>query len=189
MKTIPLLETDEIRLPWIQAGYAVFAQKGPAGLKVESLARKVGKSKSSFYHHFADLEVFTEQLLACHRVRSRWIAEQERACRQLVPDLLLLIVTIKEDLLFNRQLRIHRQVPAFRACFEQVSAEVGDAMLGIWAEALGLSDRTHLAQVVLNLVIENFYLQITEETLTYPWLEAYVAQIQHAVQGIQLPRG
>nr|WP_245550167.1 TetR/AcrR family transcriptional regulator [Haliscomenobacter hydrossis] len=28
-------------------------------MKIEVLAKKVGISKSSFYHHFVDLEIFT----------------------------------------------------------------------------------------------------------------------------------
>jgi AcrR family transcriptional regulator len=43
---------------WIQAGYALFAEQGPSALKIEVLAKMVGISKSSFYHYFADLEVF-----------------------------------------------------------------------------------------------------------------------------------
>jgi AcrR family transcriptional regulator len=48
---------------WLFAGYELFAEKGPEGLKIEVLAQKVGISKSSFYHHFADLELFTDFLL------------------------------------------------------------------------------------------------------------------------------
>lgn len=52
--------------PWITQGYATFAAEGPAGLKVERLAKNIGKNKSSFYHHFADLEIFTTILLKVH---------------------------------------------------------------------------------------------------------------------------
>ncbi len=43
---------------WIKTGYEIFALSGENGLKIEVLAKKVGISKSSFYHHFADLEIF-----------------------------------------------------------------------------------------------------------------------------------
>lgn len=59
---------DAIKLPWVEAGYQLFAEHGPKGLKVEVIARHVKKSKSSFYHHFSDLEVFTEELLFFHCV-------------------------------------------------------------------------------------------------------------------------
>jgi len=51
---------------WIKKGYEIFAISGQSGLKIEPLSKTVGKSKSSFYHHFADLEFFTEHLLKHH---------------------------------------------------------------------------------------------------------------------------
>lgn len=172
----------DLTLPWIQIGYEIFSQEGPQGLKVEVMARGVQKSKSSFYHHFADMEGFTEQLLTYHLKRSAIIAEQEQQCPRVIPDLLLLLLDVKEDLLFSRQLRIHRNVPAFKACFERASQEVGEAIGDIWAEALGLTDNSYLAMIVLNLSLENFYLQLTPETLTYEWLLTYIQGLQRMVR-------
>ncbi len=39
--------------------------------------------------------------------------------------------------------------------------------------------------MVLMLTMENFYLQITEETLTYEWLENYIFQLQNMVQAFK----
>lgn len=173
---------NDKKLPWIQAAYGLFALEGPSGLKIEVLARQVNKSKSSFYHHFADLEVFTEVLLQYHLERSLIIAERERQCKNVIPELLHLLVEIKEDLLFNRQLRVNRNIPAYKACFEKASAEVGEAILPIWANFLDLSHNPHLAQIVLNQSLENFYLQITKETLTYDWLVNYMGELQMMVK-------
>lgn len=167
---------------WIQEAYAIFAQEGPEGLKVERLARVVGKSKSSFYHHFIDLENFTQLLLDYHFERAKWIAEQERQCANVIPELLEFMLTIKTDLLFSRQLRIHRQASHFSQCFEATNKLVGEAIVGLWAKELGLTHNTKLANMVLMLSLENFYLQITKETLNYPWLEGYVLQLKHMVQ-------
>ncbi len=174
--------TKDIKLPWILAGYGLFASEGPKGLKVEVIARQVSKSKSSFYHHFADLEVFTEVLLNHHIERAKSIAERERLCKNVIPDLLNLLLEIKQDLLFNRQLRINRNIGQFKQCFEKSSREVGDAILGIWAEALGLRNNSNLARIVLKLSLENFYLQITAESLTYEWLLNYVSKLQNMVK-------
>jgi len=58
-----LIALKEGALIWLEAGYAAFSLHGPNGIKVESLAKEIGKSKSSFYHHFADREIFIEELL------------------------------------------------------------------------------------------------------------------------------
>ena len=51
---------SKITIPWLEVGYAIFSNEGPKGLKIEVLAREVGKSKSSFYHCFADLDIFID---------------------------------------------------------------------------------------------------------------------------------
>ena len=174
-------QANDVQLPWIQVGYDIFAKEGPKGLKVEVIARHVNKSKSSFYHHFADVEIFTSRLLDYHLERARIIAQRERLCTNVVPELLNVLIEFKQDLLFNRQLRVHRNIPEFTQCFEQASNEVGEAIVDIWAEALGLTEDSNLALMVLKLSLENFYLQITDETLTYEWLENYIRDLQAMV--------
>jgi len=179
------MKTNNIKIPWIIVGYEMFAAEGPKGLKVEVMARRVQKSKSSFYHHFADLEVFMEVLLEYHFEEAKIIAVKENACKTVVPELLNVILEHKVDLLFNRQLRIHRNNPAFKNCFEKVNQLVGEAIIEIWAKMLGLNHNTYLAMMVLNLSIENFYLQITPETLNYEWLVAYVEKLQAMAKAFQ----
>ena len=173
--------------PWLDAGYGAFAQGRPGGLKVEALARQVGKSKSSFYHLFADLEIFTTALLDWHLDRVRAFAVQERACRQLDPDLLELLLASKVDLFFHRQLRIARAVEPFATYLVRADACVGEAFLGIWAEVVGLSGRPHLPRQLYDLAIENFYLRLTEAEFGRPWLLAFFAEVRRLVAGLQRP--
>jgi AcrR family transcriptional regulator len=176
-----------MKAPWIQAGYALFARSGPEKLKVEVLARLVGKNKSSFYHHFADLECFLEELLAHHLSRVRYIADLERQCPRVVPDLLHLLLTVEEDLLFNRQVRAHRVEPAFRRCIEATNRAIDEALLPVWSEAFGLADRPQVARLLLQLVTDNFFLQLTDQPLTYEWLLSYIGQLRAMVRGMALP--
>jgi AcrR family transcriptional regulator len=170
----------EIEKSWIDNGYRFFAFEGPGGLKIERLAKEVGKNKSSFYHLFADLEVFTEKLLAFHFHQAKIIAEKESTSKN-ERELIDVILEHKIDLLFNRQLRIHRENPDFENCFNQVNQISIPAMLPVWKKIIGISDNTSLAQMVLTLILENFYLQITDETLNESWLETYFATIREMV--------
>ncbi len=171
--------------PWILAGYEIFALEGPNALKVEVLSRKVNKSKSSFYHHFADLEVFTEFLLKYHVERAKILAELEGNCKAIDPELINVIVDCKLDLLFNRRLRIDRTNEAFRVCFEKSNYLVAEAVISLWANELGLTNDKGLAKLVFGLALENFYLQITEETLNYEWLSEYFNNIRKMVEGLK----
>jgi AcrR family transcriptional regulator len=170
--------SENVKQPWIAVGYDFFSKDGLNGLKVEVLAREVGKSKSSFYHHFADMDLFVDELLRLHEERAKIIAEREKQCKNIAPELLHLLLDIKQDLFFNRQLRVNRHISTLKNCLDKVNKTFEDALLPIWATALGLSDKTYLARMILDLVLENFYLQITSETLTYEWLSNYIQEIR-----------
>ena len=167
---------------WLETGYELFALEGPNGLKIEGLARKVGKSKSSFYHHFADLEIFIEKLLSYHHQKAGLIAEQMKNCQSFVPDLLEVLLVAKTDVLFQRQLRIHRNNRVFRQCFEAAHKPIEAALLPFWAEVLGLQEQPHLAKIILNLAVENFYLRVTAESFESEWMLSYLNEIRFLVR-------
>lgn len=175
---------DNIEQPWIEAGYEIFSKQGPNGLKVEQISRAVGKSKSSFYHLFADIEIFQEKLLQYHQERAVIIAAEARACKSMVPDLLNLLLTVKADLLFNRQLRVHRKNVAFEQCFQKANGMVEEAFMGIWSEAFGLKEKPHIARNIMKMTTDNFYLRVTEETLNAEWLLAFLTELQSMVKEI-----
>lgn len=165
---------------WIDIGYRIFALDGPQSLKVERLSRAVGKNKSSFYHYFADLEVFTQRLLDFHLSQARIVADKEAQSKNEA-ELSEVILQHKEDLLFNRQLRIHRDNPYFKKCFDEVTSFATPAMLPVWKKIIGLSENNYLAETILALSLENFFLQITDETLTDEWLRTYFEKIRSMI--------
>ncbi|HRI26782.1 MAG TPA: TetR/AcrR family transcriptional regulator [Chitinophagales bacterium] len=178
---------NNIKQPWVEAGYHFFALHGPNGLKVQPIARYVYKSKSSFYHLFADTEVFTQHLLRHHQARALVIARQAALCTT-VPNMINLLLNCKTDILFNRQLRIHRHIPHFKTAFETANNCVVNALLPLWANALGLAHTPHLAKLIMNLTIENFYLSVTADNLTSQWLMDYLYQIQLMVKEMSAER-
>ncbi len=175
--------TDNNRV-WIETAYGIFALEGPKGLRIESIARIIGKSKSSFYHHFADLGIFTDVLLGHHLDRAQDIALRMQRCERMDPDMLELLVDVKTDILFHRQLRIHRDVQSYRQYFEKAHAPIEEALLGVWSKALDLGARERLARIMLNLAVENFYLRVTAESLTREWLLHYLSEIRAMVDAM-----
>lgn len=49
---------------WLQAGLQVLTELGTEHLTIETLTQKMGVTKGSFYHHFANYDAFVESLLA-----------------------------------------------------------------------------------------------------------------------------
>jgi AcrR family transcriptional regulator len=172
---------NDNKISWIICGYEIFSRKGPDGLKIEVLARKVNKSKSSFYHYFANIEIFTEILLEYHLEKAEIISKRENECKSINPELLNVLIEFKQDLLFNRQLRVNRNVIEFKNCFEKASKKVAESIIEIWAKDLNIKNNSYLAEIILKLTLENFYLQITEETMTFDWLQNYFKELQNMV--------
>lgn len=171
-------------MTWIEAGYQTFALEGPKRIKIERLANQVQKNKSSFYHYFADLELFTEHLLDYH-LKQAWImVEKEEACNSL-DELISVILDHKIDLLFNRQLRIHRENPNFSACFEKTYQMSAQPLIGVWAKILHLDPHSKAASMTLKLGIENFYVQITPQNLTHTWLLHYFGEFKRLVKAFK----
>lgn len=174
------MEPTRKQQPWILEGYQVFALEGPTGLKVERLSKLVGKNKSSFYHHFADLDIFVSVLLDHHIKQSIVLGEKEANC--IGKDhFVQLMLEHKQDLLFSRQLRIHRDNAAFEKCFCRTNEISIPNFIPIWSAMIGLENNQKLAGTVLNLSMENFFLQITEDTLQEAWLHNYIDTIRNMV--------
>jgi AcrR family transcriptional regulator len=160
---------------WILEGYKLFALQGSTALKIEVLAKLVGKNKSSFYNRFADLEIFTTELLEYHTEQAKIIAEKEAQCTTS-EDLIQVFVEHKTDLLFNRQLRINTNNVEFQKCVEKLDKHALPLFLPLWSKIIGLENNSYLAELVLQLSLQNFYLQINHDNLNAAWLGNYFNQ-------------
>lgn len=163
---------------WIKVGYEIFANSGLNGIKVENLAKKVGISKSSFYHHFADLEIFTTYLLQFHLQQSSILAEKEHHAQNIDPELIEILVEHKIDLLFNRQLRIHRDHKSFAETLLKSDAMVGNSFVMVWVKDLNLQLTQQQLNAIFELALENFFLQINAENLNREWLADYFRNLK-----------
>ena len=52
------------RRRWLEEGLALLQEAGAEALTIESLANRLGVTKGSFYHHFANYQDFKERLLS-----------------------------------------------------------------------------------------------------------------------------
>jgi AcrR family transcriptional regulator len=177
----PYKMTDSKEI-WISSGYETFAFSGQGGLKIEPLAKKVGKNKSSFYHYFADLELFIEELLKYHVEQSYIIAKKEQNAKNINPELIDIIVEHKTDILFNRQLRINRERKIFLDILTKSNEIVGNAFVMLWVRDLDLNLTQKQLESIFELAIENFYLQINADNLNQQWLSNYFSYLKKVVK-------
>ncbi len=170
-----MTETENI---WVGAGYETFALYGKDALKIEVLSKKVGISKSSFYHHFADIEVFMEFLLEFHLEQAKMMAQKEKNAKSIYPELIQILVEHKTDLLFSRQLRFHQENKRFQETLIKSNQIVGNEFVRIWKNDLKLNLSQGQLEGLFELALENFYLQINAKNLNYHWLLGYFENLK-----------
>lgn len=111
-------EIENTRQLWIEKGYEHFALYGPKNLSINKISKTTGSSRASFYHHFGDIEVFIDELLAKHwQITETFIHSGREHCRQLMPDLYDLCEQNPVPLKFALQLFHHRSTPEFNFLF------------------------------------------------------------------------
>lgn len=166
---------------WITTGYEIFAYSGQSALKIEPLAKKVGKNKSSFYHYFADMELFIDELLQYHLEQSLIIAKKEQNATSINPELINIMVEHKTDILFNRQLRIHREQKKLLSVLEKSNEIIGNDFVLLWIKELDIKLSQKQLESIFELALENFYLQINAQNLNHQWLSNYFDYLKKIV--------
>lgn len=165
-------------LRWIEAGYQMLGEVGPEALKVDVLARQLGTSRSSFYHYFSDLEIFTDQLLQHHCFRGHQIALEARNCRSFENDFVALMANNPHDLMVNRQLRIHRHNPAYFLAFDHANGKVRDAILPVWAAYVNLDHDRILARELFDVMADLFYQRLSPGQLHPAAMHAFLIEFR-----------
>lgn len=171
-------------IKWIKAGTKLFAEQGMNGLKVKLIAKAVGTSKSSFYHYFADMEIFVDQMLEHHVNQYKIISKKESHCKRLNPEVYKILIEYKTDLLFNRQLRVYKSDARFANCLEKTNSIAGPVFMQVWKNDLNFNLPPNLLQKIFSIVRESFYLQIDKDVLNEEWLPNYFSTVKDTLAGI-----
>ena len=164
-------------LSFIAATLAAFALADLLGaLGAFALARRLGRSD------LAGVAAAAAYVYAPYVLGSLYRGSPAEALALgLLPWVLLaflrLLAAHDMDLLFNRQLRIHRNNMAYQLCFQRANSVVEDEIESIWAEALGIPDQPRIARNIFSVVSDLFYQRVTRETLNYAWMVAFLAEV------------
>lgn len=80
---------------WLATAVTAFAEKGAAGLTIDNLARQLGVTKGSFYHHFQNYHSFKAAFLAAYERESTLnVITPLEAGESALPKLHQLILTV-----------------------------------------------------------------------------------------------
>ena len=140
------------KLKWLEKGYEDFGNYGPENLSINKISKEIGSSRASFYHHFGDLEGFTEELLEYYwNDFERFSDEGVVSCKKLFPDVYAHLANNQLPLKFSRQLFLNRQIPNFGYIFSKIFHIIS-------------------LRFILKLFVEEYNLKLSDEN-SYPlWL-------------------
>jgi AcrR family transcriptional regulator len=173
---------NEKRKEWIERAYALVAEDGFERLSVNSISRLVGKSKSSFYHHFGDLELFKTDLLDYHVKQVNIFSGKISKSDNIYPSLIHVFVEHQSDIFFHKQLRIHRRNPTYKKHIENIFQVYENAVLEQWNIHFSLNHQKLFSKKLIRFISEHFFLSITYEEYTFDWLKNYLNQIFDLIQ-------
>ncbi|WP_194972585.1 TetR/AcrR family transcriptional regulator [Aquiflexum lacus] len=171
------MKTDHIDI-WIKKAYRIFALNGQEGLKIERLAKEVGKSKSSFYHHFADLDLFIDTLLEYHLDQLQVITEKENQAQSIDPDLINIFIEHKIDFLFYKQLLVNKHQEVYQKTLLKSNKVIEKVFEMNWVNDINPKLEKRQIDAILSLIVENFLLQNTVDNMNYDSLSEYFTNLK-----------
>lgn len=143
---------------WLSEGVEVLREEGPAGLRIDRLARRLGLTKGSFHHHFAGAPDYRRALLAhCCVQADAAIADARRRLAGLSGADLAPSLPALADALHDRPLDVALRGWAVEdADARSAVAAIDGARLAfleeLWTGALGDPAAARIAALVPHLV-------------------------------------
>jgi len=168
---------------WIEKGYKHFALYGPENLSINKLSKEMGVSRASFYHYFGDMEIFIEELLDRHwEISQKFNSVGKKECKNLFPDLYLLLEHELVPLKFSRQLFLNRKIPAYNFLFLKTYSDSAKTfILNLFSKQFELH---YIDQDTYNLwltVGESWYSRLDPDNLSAEKMQLLAEEIVHSV--------
>ena len=110
--------------------------------------------------------------------QSQIISKKEHDAKTIFPELVDILIEHKADVLFNRQLRIHRENKTYLNTLNKSNKIMGNAFIMLWVKDLKLQLTQKKLEAIFELALENFFLQINAENLNQVWLSNYFINLK-----------
>jgi len=164
------MEKAKTSLLWTEAGYELFAVEGLEGIQVERLARILQLNKSGFYHYFADLEGFCEELVQLHQRKIDLLLSEVRKIKQLDPDYLMLLVKHTSTVLFQVQITRNKEQYSFYETSQEIERRVNEVVSHLWVDYLGSNVNPEYIMRYYDFVRDTFYTRVSVLNFNFQFL-------------------
>jgi len=170
------------KLEWIRTGYSLFARDSKSALNVDKIAKVVGKSRSSFYHNFYDLEDFRDQLFSYHYEQAKKFQKTSILIDDLFPEFIQLMVKYKDWVFFQKQIFLLRfEDPRYLEAFDKVRSVTEEHTASLWIKTAGLG-KSPVSQIrqFFFVIRENFYTRLDYDNWTVEAILKEITEINNS---------
>lgn len=153
---------------WVETGYRLAAQHGLDALKIDRIAKLLGKSRSGFYHCFGDMEGYEDALCDHHYERAVHLADALSETDHFYPDYVYLIADHKDYVFFHKQLYLQRlSNKKYDACFQRAKALTEPKTMELWKKSAQLEKNpTEQVRAFFEVIREVVFTKMDYETFT-----------------------
>lgn len=178
---------------WISAGYELLGREGMEGMRIERLARSLHLNKSGFYYYFGGMGLFLKRLIRHHVERAQIVGEEMANCKNLDPDLLLLVVKHREFFLVESQLLVKSRLARFDEDVDEAGKIISRGLLPLWRKGRTQTEDAASSLAYLNIIRHFVYSRINPENINYPFLhklaDETVSALGNVVAGNRVSSG
>lgn len=167
---------------WLQKAYEHFAEYGPEALRIQKIASELDVPRTTFYHHFADMEDLVTQLLERYIIQvDKMIKNHKDEMKQLIPDLYELMSENPLNLKFGRQLFLNRSNPVYNMVFIKSREKTNRVLVPLFIEYYQLNIPLRLAEDVWNSMAESWYSRLQPDDLDAGTLQKLAEEIMESI--------
>lgn len=167
---------------WIETAYLHFSEFGPNGLNIKNIASDAGVSRTSFYHFFTDAEDLIDHLLEYHREIAKEYDAKIAKCRAYSPDIFEVIAAYRTNVLFHRQLLLHKENPKFYLTYQVLNKSSNEIIYPFWATYFDYRGNSIVGKEIHLMLMDLWYLHLQENDFTPEALLENSNKIRRQVQ-------
>ena len=157
----------ETKNKWLETSFRHFAEFGPEQLSIKRIADEINVPRSTFYHYFADKENLIEELLGIFLENvEKFIVEGSNDCKQLIPDLHILLFKNIISLKFNRQLFINRNNPVYNLVFIRVREKANTFIVPLFIDYYNFNIPYKTAEDIWDSLSDSWYSRLDPNNIT-----------------------
>lgn len=167
---------------WLDLAYKHFAAYGPEKLSLKRISEEIDVPRTTFYHYFADKEDLVQELLGIFMDQAEMFVEEgHNTCKQLIPDLHILLHKYASGLKFCRQLFLNRYNPVFNMVYMNVNKKSNEFIIPLFIEYYNFNIPYQTAEQLWDSLTDTWYSRLNPDDLSPSTMSQLTEEIMHTI--------